>query len=136
MTKSEIWRQALRVAIKCENANAVEISTAMEAIGKRSPIVEVRVARALSKAMAYGGMDRLSEDEKQLLIETVEDLNNPAGRLPTGDTPAGGHIHLRVTMERKNRYVRAARKRKMKLSEWMTETCDNARSEPRRTTDL
>jgi hypothetical protein len=39
---------------------------------------------------------------------------------------ASGHIHLRVTMERKNRYVRAARKRKMKLSEWMTETCDSA----------
>lgn len=29
-------------------------------------------------------------------------------------------------MERKNRYVRAARKRQMKLSEWMTATCDNA----------
>ena len=48
------------------------------------------------------------------------------GRPLADETPASGHIHLRVTMERKNKYVRAARKRKMKLSEWMTETCDTA----------
>ena len=48
------------------------------------------------------------------------------GRPLTDETPASGHIHLRVTMERKNHYVRAARKRKLKLSEWMTETCDTA----------
>ena len=52
------------------------------------------------------------------------ETGNP-GRPLTDSTPASGHIHLRVTMERKNRYVRAARTRKMKLSEWMTETCDN-----------
>ena len=48
------------------------------------------------------------------------------GRPLADATAASGHIHLRVTMERKNRYVRAARKRKMKMSEWMTETCDTA----------
>ena len=53
------------------------------------------------------------------------ETGNP-GRPLTDSTPASGHIHLRVTLERKNRYVRAARKRKMKLSEWMTETCDTA----------
>lgn len=53
------------------------------------------------------------------------ETGNP-GRPLTDSTPASGHIHLRVTMERKNRYVRAARNRKMKLSEWMTETCDTA----------
>ena len=51
------------------------------------------------------------------------------GRPLADETPASGHIHLRVTMERKNRYVRAARKRKLKLSEWMTEACDNASGE-------
>ena len=50
----------------------------------------------------------------------------PVGRPLADETAASGHIHLRVTMERKNRYVRAARKRKMKLSAWMTETCDTA----------
>jgi len=50
--------------------------------------------------------------------------NKTAGRPLTDDTPASGHIHLRVTMERKNKYVRAARRRKMKLSEWMLATCD------------
>ena len=44
------------------------------------------------------------------------------GRPLADETPASGHIHLRVTMERKNRYVRASRRRKMKLSEWMTKT--------------
>jgi hypothetical protein len=56
-------------------------------------------------------------------------MNNPElkpGRPLADETPASGHIHLRVTMERKNKYVRAARKLKMKLSEWMTETCDTA----------
>ena len=46
------------------------------------------------------------------------------GRPLADETPASGHIHLRVTMERKNKYVRAARRRKMKLSEWMLATCD------------
>ena len=54
-------------------------------------------------------------------------MNNPElkpGRPLTDSTPASGHIHLRVTLERKNKYVRAARRRKMKLSEWMLATCD------------
>ena len=48
----------------------------------------------------------------------------PVGRPLSDETAASGHIHLRVTMERKNKYVRAARRRKMKLSEWMLATCD------------
>jgi hypothetical protein len=53
-------------------------------------------------------------------------MNEPhkPGRPLTDGTPASGHIHLRVTMDRKNKYVRAARRRKMKLSEWMLATCD------------
>ena len=46
------------------------------------------------------------------------------GRPLAVETPASGHIHLRVTMERKNKCVRAARRRKMKLSEWMEAACD------------
>lgn len=51
------------------------------------------------------------------------------GRPLADETPASGHIHLRVTMERKNRYVRAARRRKQKLSEWMTEALDKESGE-------
>lgn len=51
------------------------------------------------------------------------------GRPLSDETPASGHIHLRVTMKRKNRYVRAARKRKQKLSEWMTEALDRETGE-------
>lgn len=51
------------------------------------------------------------------------------GRPLADSTPASGHIHLRVTMERKNRYVRAARRKKQKLSEWMTETLDRQSGE-------
>ena len=53
------------------------------------------------------------------------------GRPLADSTPASGPIQLRVTMERKNRYVRAARKRKMKLSEWMTDACDTASANDR-----
>ena len=52
-----------------------------------------------------------------------------AGRPLADSTPASGHIHLRVTMERKNRYVRAARKLKLKLSEWMTAALDRESGE-------
>jgi hypothetical protein len=52
------------------------------------------------------------------------DLGRGAGRPLNDSVAATGHIHLRVTMERKNKYVRAARRRKMKLSEWMLATCD------------
>jgi hypothetical protein len=51
-------------------------------------------------------------------------LGRGAGRPLNDSAAASGHIHLRVTMERKNKYVRAARRRKMKLSEWMLATCD------------
>lgn len=51
------------------------------------------------------------------------------GRPLTDETPANGHIHLRVTMERKNKYVRAARKLKLKLSEWMTAALDRESGE-------
>ena len=57
------------------------------------------------------------------------DLGRGAGRPLNDSTAATGHIHLRVTMERKNRYVRAAKRRKLKLSEWMSEACDNASGE-------
>ena len=53
----------------------------------------------------------------------------PVGRPLADETAASGHIHLRVTMERKNKYVRAARRLKKGLSEWMTEMCDKAESE-------
>lgn len=46
------------------------------------------------------------------------------GRPPSEATAAAGHIHLRVTMERKNRYVRAAQKTGRGLSQWITDTCD------------
>ena len=68
----------------------------------------------------------LQENEMKFYVPL--ETGNP-GRPLTDSTPASGHIHLRVTMERKNRYVRAARKRKLKLSEWMTETCDKSSGE-------
>ena len=46
------------------------------------------------------------------------------GRPALGESGAVGHVHLRVTMARKNRWVRTARGREMGLSEWMTTTCD------------
>jgi hypothetical protein len=54
----------------------------------------------------------------------------PPGRPPIDGVPAVGHIHLRVTMERKNRYVRAARAKQTGLSEWITNTCDAASKPP------
>ena len=57
----------------------------------------------------------------------MEDTNQPKrGRPLVDDTAADGHIHLRVTMERKNSYVHAARRKQQKLSEWMTQVCDKA----------
>jgi len=47
---------------------------------------------------------------------------------PTTDA-ATGHIHLRVTMDRKNRYVRAAKRDGKNLSDWITETCDRESGE-------
>lgn len=76
-------RHALRVALKCTNANPVEISTAMEAISKCSPIVEARVARALSNAMSRGGADELSDEDKNLLTETLADLKNSSQQVVT-----------------------------------------------------
>ena len=49
---------------------------------------------------------------------------NKLGRPLSDSTSASGHIHLRVTMDRKNAYVHAARLSKQKLSEWMVTACD------------
>lgn len=62
-------------------------------------------------------------------MQTPTPETRKPGRPLAEATPASGHIHLRVTMERKNRYVRAARKRKLKLSEWMTEALDRESGE-------
>lgn len=56
--------------------------------------------------------------------ETSIPLRRPVGRPPSDGVSADAHIRLRVTMERKNRWVRAARARGMGLSEWMTTVCD------------
>jgi len=61
----------------------------------------------------------------------MKDEQPKIGRPLADETPASGHIHLRVTMERKNRYVRAARRKKQTLSDWMTETCDKASDQDR-----
>jgi len=50
--------------------------------------------------------------------------NRGPGRPPVGGTAAVGQIHIRTTMERKNSYVRAAQRKKIGLSEWITQTCD------------
>ena len=50
--------------------------------------------------------------------------SNPVGRPPRDGEAADGHIHLRVTMPRKNSYVKAAKPKK--LSEWIIEQLDNA----------
>ncbi len=54
---------------------------------------------------------------------------NPKPKLgqPTnGDEAAMAHIHLRVTLARKNRYVRTAQREGKTLAAWMTDTCDKA----------
>ena len=48
------------------------------------------------------------------------------GRPLADSTPASGHIHLRVTIERKKRFERAARQRGLKLSAWLTKMGDLA----------
>lgn len=51
---------------------------------------------------------------------------NPVGRPPIGEAAAVGHIHLRVTMARKNAYVLAARVKGLSLSLWMVANLDEA----------
>jgi hypothetical protein len=49
---------------------------------------------------------------------------NPVGRPPRDGEAATGQIQLRVTMARKNAYVRAAKPKK--LTEWIVENLDKA----------
>lgn len=51
---------------------------------------------------------------------------NPLGRPPLDGEPAEAHIMLRVTQRRKSTYVRAANRRKQKLTHWATEHLDKA----------
>ena len=57
------------------------------------------------------------------------ETGNP-GRPLTDSTPASGHIHLRVTMERKGWYVRTARLHNQTLAEWMQQECDKSSDYP------
>ena len=52
------------------------------------------------------------------------DLGRGAGRPLNDSAPASGHIHLRVTMARKNAYVHAAKKKK--LTAWIFAQLDKA----------
>ena len=60
---------------------------------------------------------------------TAKEMQRP-GRPLTGSTPASGHIHLRVTMERKGWYVRTARLYNQTLAEWMQRVCDEESGYP------
>jgi hypothetical protein len=51
---------------------------------------------------------------------------NQIGRPPRDGEAATGQIQLRVTMARKNAYVRAAKPKK--LTEWIVENLDKASS--------
>ena len=124
MKTSDLWRSSLRAALNSPSCDAVEISACFEAISKRSPIVQNRIARALEHAADNHGLDALSENDREIVRDVLASLDRQPGRPPDDDEPATGHIHLRVTMERKNRYVRAARKRNLKLSKWMTDALD------------
>jgi hypothetical protein len=46
------------------------------------------------------------------------------GRPPTEAESAVGHIHMRVTMDRKNSWVRAAQSQGLSLSDWIEAKCD------------
>jgi hypothetical protein len=43
-----------------------------------------------------------------------------------GDRPADGHLHVRVPMETKGRWVATSRSAGLPLSEWVTRTLDAA----------
>lgn len=51
---------------------------------------------------------------------------NKGGRPPLDSKPAGKHIQLRVTKERKDAYERAAKASKQPLSAWVFAQCDQA----------
>jgi len=75
----------------------------------------------VAQLFSLGGIARPAQNYK---METTDQPKR--GRPPVDDTAADGHIHLRVTMERKNSYVHAARRKQQKLSEWLTQVCDKA----------
>jgi predicted RNA-binding Zn-ribbon protein involved in translation (DUF1610 family) len=52
------------------------------------------------------------------------------GRPPRDSECAIGHIHLRVTLERKGWYVRMARLHNLTLAEWMQRVCDEESGYP------
>ncbi len=65
-----------------------------------------------------GNVGRRSDEERAVIEEFCAPIPNPAVKT--------AHIHIRTTMDRKNSYVRAARTEEKTLSEWMTDTCDEA----------
>ena len=62
--------------------------------------------------------------------DKTADLGRGAGRPMNDSVAATGHIHLRVTMERKNWYVRMARLHNLTLAEWMQRVCDEESGYP------
>jgi hypothetical protein len=64
------------------------------------------------------------------LPRTAPKTTNPVGRPLTDGVAATGHIHLRVTRDRKGWYVRTARLYNQTLAEWMQQECDKASDYP------
>jgi len=52
------------------------------------------------------------------------ETTKPVGRPLNDSVAATGHIHLRITMERKGWYVRYARLHGRTLADWIQQTCD------------
>lgn len=91
-----------------------------------APIVTAGIAWLLSGAAeVWPGIEKLYNNGRSCM----KDQKPGPGRPSNDEESAVGHIHMRVTMERKNSYVRAARCKKLKLTEWIVETCDKAAAE-------
>lgn len=119
---------ALHIALRFAHDRR-EVETAIRAVRMSSPIADVRTRRAIANALSNyeisGGQGYdLADDDRQLLGEVLAGIEDDGGVLPIGDEPRLAHIHMRVEPAQKSRFVKAAQRRGMKLTEFIMEACE------------
>jgi HD-GYP domain-containing protein (c-di-GMP phosphodiesterase class II) len=115
---------ALQIARKTSRADQADIDKSLKAIAVESPVKLIRARRSIRNALAHGGKDDLTPEEKSICQQIIDKISDIGGNLPQNQKAKSENLNFRIDDERKARYNLAAVVQKKTLTQWITDNLD------------